>query len=73
MIPWVYYVDSLIDDNGHFVLLNTSRCDIQIQIIHTDIKKNTSVVEEARELIDLASCGEEQSADSSQRQRNRVT
>ena len=42
-----YYIEIPIDNNGRFVLLNTSRCDIQIQIIHKDKKSNTSVVEEA--------------------------
>ena len=55
------------------VLLNTFRCDIQIQIIHTDMNRNTSVVEEAGELTDLTSNGEEQSADSSQSLQNRFT
>ena len=44
--------------------------DLKLQ---ADLNRNTSIVEEAGELIDLASCGEEQSADSSWRQRNRVT
>ena len=47
-----YYIESPIDDNGRFVLLNTCRCDIHIQIIHTDLKRNTSIVEKAKELID---------------------
>ena len=46
------------------VLLNTSRHDIQIQILQVDLNKNTPIIEEAGELIDLASREEEQSADS---------
>ena len=46
------------------VLLNTSRRDIQIQILQVDLNRNTSVIEEAGGLIYLASCEEEQSADS---------
>ena len=46
------------------VLLNTSCRDIQIQILQVDLNRNTSVIEEAGELIDLASREEEQSADS---------
>ena len=46
-----YYIESPIDNNGHLVLLNTSRCDIQIQIIQAALNRNTSVIEEAGELI----------------------
>ena len=46
-----YYIESPIDNNGNFVLLNTSHCDIQIQIIQVDLDRNTSVIEEAGELI----------------------
>ena len=55
------------------VLLNTSRRDIQIQILQVDLNRNTSVIEEAGELIDLASGEEEQSADSLCHRWNGVT
>ena len=45
-------------------LLNTSCRDIQIQIIQADLNRHMSVAEETRKLIDSASHGEEQSADS---------
>ena len=50
-----YYIESPIDNNGCLVLLNTSRRDIQIQIIQADLNRNTSVIEEVGELIDSAS------------------
>ena len=58
------YIESPVDDNGHLDLLNTSCRDIQILIIQADLNRNTSVVEETGKFIDLASRGEEQSADS---------
>ena len=44
-----YNIEIPIDNNGRFVLLNTSHCAIQIQIINVDINRNTSVVEQAGE------------------------
>ena len=46
---------------------------IQKQIIRSDLSRNTSIVEETKELIDSASHGGEQSADSLRLRRNRVT
>ena len=48
-----YYIESPIDNNGHLVLLNISRCDIQIQIIQVALNRNTSVIEEAGDMVSL--------------------
>ena len=60
-----YYIESPIDNNGGFDLLNTSCPDIQIQIIQADLNRNTSVVEEVGKLIDTSHVGK-RSSDSSQ-------
>ena len=67
MIPLITTEKAPLIINGRLDLLNTSCCDIHIQIIQADLNKNTSVAEETGKLIDLASRGEEQSADLSGR------
>ena len=41
-----------------FNLLNTSCCDVQVQMIRVPLNRNTFIAEESEELIDLASRGE---------------
>ena len=48
------YIESPVDNNGRLDLLNTSCCDIQIQIIQADSNRNTSVAKETGKLIDSA-------------------
>ena len=63
-----YYIESPIDIMGvWFIEYLPLGHDIHIQVVLVDLNSNTSIVEEAVELIDSTSPGGKQSADSLQR------